>query len=130
MEGKRLVKRSKFEAVTAVVMKTSVFWDITLATCFMLVVSSALKMEVTYSSETSLDFERTTRRCIPEDRSCPVTFILLGLAYLLFCVSLHCSVREYQEKVLGFIGLKNGTFVMTQTVFGYLSYIPWTVLFL
>jgi hypothetical protein len=30
--------------------------------------SSTLKTEITYSSETSFDFQRTTRRCIPEDR--------------------------------------------------------------
>jgi hypothetical protein len=31
--------------------------------------SSALKMEATCSSETSVDFERTTRRSISEDRT-------------------------------------------------------------
>jgi hypothetical protein len=43
------------------------------ATCFTLVsclsYSSTLKMEVTCSSETSVDFRRTTRRYIPEDRA-------------------------------------------------------------
>jgi hypothetical protein len=63
-------------------MKSS--WDITprskqvpgralLATCFMLVSCSAysftLKMEATYSSETSVDFQRDTRRYLPEDRT-------------------------------------------------------------
>jgi hypothetical protein len=42
-----------------------------LATCFMLVsylpYSSILKMEATCSSKRSVDFQRTTRRCIPED---------------------------------------------------------------
>jgi hypothetical protein len=28
-----------------------------------------MKMEATFSSETSVDFQRTTRRYIPEDRS-------------------------------------------------------------
>jgi hypothetical protein len=79
-----------------VVMKCSIFWDITpcsplkvnrrfggtcrlhlqgralLATCFALVscfyYSSTLKMN-TRSSETSVDFQRTTRRYIPEDRT-------------------------------------------------------------
>jgi hypothetical protein len=41
-----------------------------LASCFMLVsYSSALKMEAVSSSETSVDFQRTTRRYIPEDRN-------------------------------------------------------------
>jgi hypothetical protein len=41
------------------------------ATCFTLVswlgYSSTLKMEAPCFSETSIDFRRTTRRCIPED---------------------------------------------------------------
>jgi hypothetical protein len=43
-----------------------------LAICFMLafllVYSSTLKMEATYSSETTVGFQRTIRRYIPEDR--------------------------------------------------------------
>jgi hypothetical protein len=43
-----------------------------LATCFTLVswfaYSLALKMEVTWSSETSADYQQTTRHYIPEDR--------------------------------------------------------------
>jgi hypothetical protein len=34
---------------------------------FLLGSFSTLKMEATYSSETSVDFQRTTRRYIPED---------------------------------------------------------------
>jgi hypothetical protein len=80
---------SGFEILTVVVMHSSIFWDITpwspfksqptfrrkqsSATCFTLVsclaCSLALKMEVTYSSEMSVDFQRTTRRYIPEDRT-------------------------------------------------------------
>jgi hypothetical protein len=37
--------------------------SMSIATC------SILKMEVTFSSETSVDFQWTTRRYIPEDRS-------------------------------------------------------------
>jgi uncharacterized lipoprotein YajG len=59
----------------AMVMKSSIFWDITLcsllATCFMLAscsaYSSTLKVEVTCSSS-SVDFQRATPRYIPEDR--------------------------------------------------------------
>jgi hypothetical protein len=61
------------------IMKSSIVWDITPrsplkvnATCFMLVSclpsSSALKME-TSLSETQVDFQRTTRRYIPENRT-------------------------------------------------------------
>jgi hypothetical protein len=49
------------------------------AICFTLVSclchSSTLKMEATCSSETSLDFQRTTRRCILEDRNLPITAV-------------------------------------------------------
>jgi hypothetical protein len=44
-----------------------------LATCFVLVscfvYSSILKIEAKCSSESSLDFQHATRRCIPEDRT-------------------------------------------------------------
>jgi hypothetical protein len=56
-------------------VKSSLFWNITpcilhsvsylhLAGCL---IASALKMESTCSSETSVDFQQTTRRYIPED---------------------------------------------------------------
>jgi hypothetical protein len=75
-----------FQVPTEVVMKSTIFWDITpcsqlkvnrrfggplLATCFhagfLLGLFSTLKMEAICSSETSVDFQRTTRRYIPED---------------------------------------------------------------
>jgi hypothetical protein len=71
-----------FKVLTAVVMKTFIFWDITLCirlklrqslryVCFMLIpylaCSSTLKMEAICSSETSVFFNRTTCR-IPGDR--------------------------------------------------------------
>jgi hypothetical protein len=88
-----------YEVLTVVVMKSSIFWDITLciplkfntrfggicllhlqdrrisqaelSTCSMLVSclanSSNVKMEVPCSFEASVDFQRTTRRYIPED---------------------------------------------------------------
>jgi hypothetical protein len=73
-----------FEVLTPVVMKSSIFWDITLRsavkvgwrfggkcgllffTLVYLAYSPTLKMEATCSSETSVDFQRTTRRYIPE----------------------------------------------------------------
>jgi hypothetical protein len=91
-------KRKWVEVLTAVVMKISVFWDITpcsplkpnwhfggtcrhqpqgrrisQATCFTLVsylaYSLTLKMEATCSSETLVDFQRTSQHYIPEDRT-------------------------------------------------------------
>jgi hypothetical protein len=99
-----------FEVLTAVVMKSSVFWDITSCSqlkgnrlfggtclfhlqgrrinqeyllyrpkpelpasrllCFLLAsCSSALKMKGTCFSETSVDFQRTTRCYVPEERT-------------------------------------------------------------
>jgi hypothetical protein len=64
-------------AIKIISKKSSIFWDITpwalLATCFALgsclAYSSTLKMEATRSSETSVDFHRTTRRYNPEVRT-------------------------------------------------------------
>jgi hypothetical protein len=45
--------------------------------------SSAMKMEATCSSETSVDFRRTTRRYIPEDRTVHTNsfFISISLVF-------------------------------------------------
>jgi hypothetical protein len=55
---------------------------IVIGTCFILVSgltnSSTLKMEATCSSETSIDFQCTTRRYIPEDRTIELQFLLKG----------------------------------------------------
>jgi hypothetical protein len=71
-----------FGVLTTVVMKTIIFWDITLCSplkvnrlcltpAFILVscsgYSSALTMEAIYSYETSVDFQRTILPYIPED---------------------------------------------------------------
>jgi hypothetical protein len=56
-----------FEVLTAVVMKSTIFCfqrAFTPVSCS--AYSSALQMEVIYSSETSADFRRTTQRYIPE----------------------------------------------------------------
>jgi hypothetical protein len=83
--------------VTVVEMKWSVFWDITscsllkvnpelcLPSAFTLLSCSAystLRMEEIYSSETSLDFQRTTRRSIPEDGTESYACCLLSRWYL------------------------------------------------
>jgi hypothetical protein len=87
------------EILTAVVMKSSIFWDIMLCSPLKISLhfgatrspifridewakqdasmkqvtcraySWILKMEVVCSSETSVDFQRSTRRYIPEDRT-------------------------------------------------------------
>jgi hypothetical protein len=79
------------KVLTPVVTKISVFWDIppcsalkvnrlclsyafTLVSCW--AYSSAIKIEVTCSSETSADFQRTTWRYIPEDRTLQVVSCL------------------------------------------------------
>jgi hypothetical protein len=69
-----------FEVLTAVVMRRSVLWDMApctplLANSFILVsclvYSSTLKMEAIFSSKTEVDFQRSTRRYIPQDRTPP-----------------------------------------------------------
>jgi hypothetical protein len=54
-------------------MNSPFFWDIKSAACFMLVscltYSSILKLEAILTSEMSVDFQGTTRRHIPEDRT-------------------------------------------------------------
>jgi hypothetical protein len=73
------VKICRFEDVTAVIMTSSIFWNImprsplsgTLPTAFTLVSClayfSTLKMETIYSSKTSFDTQWTTQCYIPED---------------------------------------------------------------
>jgi hypothetical protein len=59
-----------FEVFTMMIMKISIFWDLTpcaFALVFCFTYSSTLKMEATFSSKTSVDFQRTTRPYIPED---------------------------------------------------------------
>jgi hypothetical protein len=72
--------KSRSEVLTAMVMMSSVFWDITPCSpleinrrfggTFRLLLlppySSTVKVEASCSSETSVDFQLTTRRCIPE----------------------------------------------------------------
>jgi hypothetical protein len=81
VQGTTLVQYVGFEVLTAVVMKSTIFWDITpcsplkvklcLPLAFTLVscsaYSSTLKMLAICSSETVIDFQRTTRRYIPEE---------------------------------------------------------------
>jgi hypothetical protein len=60
-----------FEVLTPVVMKSTIFWDIT-PPAFTLVscsVYSTLTMEARCSSETLVDFQRTTRCYVPQDSS-------------------------------------------------------------
>jgi hypothetical protein len=45
--------------------------------------SSTVKMEATSFSETSVDFQRITRQCIPEDKTLQIviSFKFIGLIY-------------------------------------------------
>jgi hypothetical protein len=65
--------RGGSDVLIAMAMKSVIFCDINQAACFMLVsclaYSSILKMEAIRSSETSIDFHRTTRHYIREDRT-------------------------------------------------------------
>jgi hypothetical protein len=85
----------EFLALTAVVTKSSAYWDISL--CSPLVSSSdypsVQSMEATCSSETSAEFQPPTRRYIPNDRilnirvfhpeaSFKLCGLVLGLPYL------------------------------------------------
>jgi hypothetical protein len=81
-----------------------------LAMCFMLVSCLAYpltpKMEVTCSCETSIDFQRTTRRCIPEDSAlhnhCCETLKswLIQIRSSVLVVHNKFSIRPTQEIVL------------------------------
>jgi hypothetical protein len=62
-----------YEVLTAVIMKSSVFWNVMLC-------SLLLKMKATCSFEMSVDFQQTTQYYIPEDR----TLLVKHLASLLF----------------------------------------------
>jgi hypothetical protein len=83
-----------FEVLTAVIMESAIFWDITLCSllpAFTLLSCSAyslvLKMEAIGCSETSVDFQQTTWRYMPEDSTlnktrCWVSRILMFLFHL------------------------------------------------
>jgi hypothetical protein len=82
-----------------VVIKSSIFWDITPrsplkvnrrfgGTCRP--IFTALKMEVPRSSETSVDFQRSTRRYIRDNRTLKVTVLcILYWLLILFPVSVY-----------------------------------------
>jgi hypothetical protein len=103
--------RVGFEVLTEVVMKSYIFRRITpcslLATCFTLVsclaYSSTMKMEATCSSETSVDFQRTTRHYIPEDKTLLKHCYRLSLErhkksfVLQNCILVNCCVISWTE---------------------------------
>jgi hypothetical protein len=59
-----MIQSIGFDVLTSVAVKSSFFWVATPKSP----VKASLKMKATCSSETSVDFQRTTRRYIPEDR--------------------------------------------------------------
>jgi hypothetical protein len=70
-----------------------------LAACFMLdsylPYSSTLNMEVIYSSETSVDFHRTTQCFIPEDRT-----LQICLVYVHFTNASFFKFRIWRNNLL------------------------------
>jgi hypothetical protein len=74
------------EVLTAVVMKISIVWGITLYSLsnqatshrFLAAYKLTLKMEAIFSSERLIDFRRTTRCYIPEYFGCLRLFIYIG----------------------------------------------------
>jgi hypothetical protein len=58
-------------------------------------------MEATYSSETSVDFQRTTRRYIPEDRTAEVCLDLIVKLMLQICVCIvNLTHNIYQSRFI------------------------------
>jgi hypothetical protein len=80
-----------------------------LATCFMLVSCLAyyltLKIEVTYSSKTSVDFQWTTQHYIPEDRTAPLTLAVHLDSLKLWQATLKYSFASkwYMQQKITFI---------------------------
>jgi hypothetical protein len=115
------LKVAGFEVITAVVKKSSTFWDITpysplkvnwrfegtcpLATCFVLVsylaYSLTLRREAKCFSETGVDFQRTTQRYIPENITCmsnvqiPSTCISVDLLEVVWKAILLTNGRQF-----------------------------------
>jgi hypothetical protein len=93
------------EVSTAVTMKNAVFWDVAPCRssvnrrfggtchlhiqCSSLADFSTLKMEATRSSETSVQFTRSTRRHIPED----------GILHLLSCFSFFHGYSPFSRQI-------------------------------
>jgi hypothetical protein len=85
-----------FEFLTAVVMKSFIFWELCLPPAFMLLFWLAyavtLMMEVTCSSEISVDFQWATCRYIPEDRTLRVYLIYFLVTDQMLLSLWHVSV--------------------------------------
>jgi hypothetical protein len=87
-----------FEVLTAEVMKKSVCWDIT--PCSLLKVNRSfggtchLILEAKCSSETSVDFQRTKRRHIPEDKLFINIFDLQGSCTFIFAPPAEYNLRS------------------------------------
>jgi hypothetical protein len=63
-------------------------------TLFLLGLFFTLKMKAICSSETSVDYQRTTRRHIPEDIlfDAEYAFILQNYITRMFCESMYCNI--------------------------------------
>jgi hypothetical protein len=58
-------------------------------------------MEATCSSETSVDFQRTTRLCVPEDKNLPgISLLSVSAVCLAYLVVKFASLRELSDSVM------------------------------
>jgi hypothetical protein len=91
---------------------STLFWDIMLClppaikqvSC--LVYSSTLKMEATFSSETSVDFQRTTRHYIPEESTLHNPVCRVGRICLRTCFNSGTAGRVLIKLGMNFMRLK------------------------
>jgi hypothetical protein len=111
-----------FEVLTAVVMKSCIFWDVTpcspsearikqralvalLTDCFMLLsclaYSGTMNMEATCSSKTSVDFHQITQGYIPEDRTLHywASFSFLYIRFQTSTLRLHWSLISQEVRL-------------------------------
>jgi hypothetical protein len=107
----------EFEVLTPVVMKSTLFWDITpcsplkvgfhlqgrhILSHFLLarLILSTLNMEAICSSETSVDSQRTTRRYIPEDDTLQETLVGVLLCLCNVKINFFCFMHKQNKFLL------------------------------
>jgi hypothetical protein len=104
----------KFEILTSVVMKSFIFWYIKPCSPFKedwrlwgilfpwLAYSSTLKTEATCLSKTTVDFQLTTRRNVPEDRTLQYKpFLFIQFSFTFEPVKLwNQTWRKYQSNII------------------------------
>jgi hypothetical protein len=89
----------KFQVMTATTMKMTVFWD---------VVIIVLMMDVVSVSETSVNFNQTTQRNIPEDSSSLIILINLYVLCLFQLLDLLSFIKYVLScSILAVVRLKS-----------------------